>query len=74
MGTIVNSALERSIKFCAGSLNRFKINLKDGFDIDLADISDQWSSKNGGIPDQHNLVGAKFSTFDKVKRRLYKIF
>ena len=47
-------------------INHVIINLKDGFDIDLADISDQWTSKNGEIPDQHNLLGAKFSTFDKV--------
>ena len=48
------------------SINHMKISLKDGFDIDLTDISDQWTSKNGDIPDQHNLLGAKFSTFDKV--------
>ena len=48
------------------SINHVMINVKDGFDIDLADISDQWTSKNGEIPDQHNLLGAKFSTFDKV--------
>ena len=48
------------------TINHVIINLKDGFDIDLADISDQWTSKNGEIPDQHNLLGAKFSTFDKV--------
>ena len=42
---------------------------KDGFDIDLEDIDDQFSGENESLPPQHKLIGAKFSTFDKVEQK-----
>ena len=53
-------------------LSEFSKNLcskkmkKEGFDIDLADITDQFGNDNANLPPKHNLIGAKFSTMDRV--------
>jgi len=49
----------------AGWKEQYAIKAIDDFDIDLTDITDQFNGSQDDLPKQFNLVGAKFSTFDR---------